>query len=59
MVEEYAKQETSTKEVARTAHSNFLFGLFFDPEDRSDMFLRNVGGLPTDYTTLYQRSQNS
>jgi hypothetical protein len=24
-------------------HASFLFGLFFDPEDRGDMFLRNVG----------------
>jgi hypothetical protein len=23
--------------------SDILFGLFFDPEDRGDMFLRNVG----------------
>jgi hypothetical protein len=24
-------------------HAGFLLGLFFDPEDGSDMFLRNVG----------------
>jgi hypothetical protein len=24
-------------------HAGFLFGLFFDPEDEGDMFLRNVG----------------
>jgi hypothetical protein len=28
----------------------FLLGLFFDPEDRGDMFLRNVGSLSTYYT---------
>jgi hypothetical protein len=33
-----------------------LLGLFFDPEDGSDMFLRNVG--KTDYTALYPRRQN-
>jgi hypothetical protein len=30
----------------------FLLGLFFDPEDGGDMFLRNVGGISTDYTAL-------
>jgi hypothetical protein len=24
-------------------HAGFMYGLFFDPEDGSDMFLRNVG----------------
>jgi hypothetical protein len=24
-------------------HAGFLLGLFFDPEDAGDMFLRNVG----------------
>jgi hypothetical protein len=24
-------------------HAGFLLGLFFGPEDRGDMFLRNVG----------------
>jgi hypothetical protein len=33
-------------------HAGFLFGLFFDPEDRGDIFLRNVS---SDYTTLYPR----
>jgi hypothetical protein len=36
-------------------HAGFLLGLFFDPEDRGDMFLRNVGWLSTDYTALYHR----
>jgi hypothetical protein len=30
-----------------------LFDLFFDPEDRCDMFLRNVGFILKDYTALY------
>jgi hypothetical protein len=34
---------------------NFLLGLFFDPEDEGDIFLRNVGWLSTDYTALYPR----
>jgi hypothetical protein len=29
-----------------------MLGLFY-PEDGSDMFLRNVGWLSTDYTALY------
>jgi hypothetical protein len=32
-----------------------LLGLFFDPEDGGEMFLRNVGRLSTDYTALYPR----
>jgi hypothetical protein len=34
-----------------------LLGLFFGPENGGDMFLRNVGWLLTDYTTLYPRRQ--
>jgi hypothetical protein len=41
-VEEYAKQEASVKQVA-SCSTGFLLGLFFDPEDGGDMFLRNVG----------------
>jgi hypothetical protein len=33
--------------------------LFFDPGDGDDMFLRNVGLHPTDYTALYPRRQIS
>jgi hypothetical protein len=36
-------------------HACFLLGLFFDPKDGYDMFLRNVAWLSTDYTTLYPR----
>jgi hypothetical protein len=35
--------------------AGFLLVLFFDPEDGGDMFLRNVGGLSTDYTALSQK----
>jgi hypothetical protein len=31
------------KVISRPLLSGFLLGLFFDPENRSDMFLRNVG----------------
>jgi hypothetical protein len=40
-------------------HAGFLLGVFFDPEDGGDMFLRNFGLLPTDYMALYHRGQNS
>jgi hypothetical protein len=36
-------------------HTVFLFGLFCDPEDGGDMFLRNIGWLSTDCTALYPR----
>jgi hypothetical protein len=40
-------------------HSGFFVSVFFDPEDGSDIFLRNVGWLSTDYTTSYARRYNS
>jgi hypothetical protein len=40
-------------------HAGLLLCLFFDPEDGGDMFLRIVGWLSTDYTTLYPKRQNS
>jgi hypothetical protein len=36
-------------------YAGFLLGLLFDPEDRGDMFIRNVGWLQPDYTVLYGR----
>jgi hypothetical protein len=35
--------------------AGFCLGLFFSPEDRSDMFLWNVEWLSTGYTVLYLR----
>jgi hypothetical protein len=37
-------QEASVRALlAIYFHAGFLLGLFFDPEDGSDIFLRNVG----------------
>jgi hypothetical protein len=36
----------------------FSFGLFFESEYGGDMYLRNVGWLPTDYTPIYPRRYN-
>jgi hypothetical protein len=36
-------------------HAGFLLGLFFDSEDRSEVFFQNVGCCSTDYTALYPR----
>jgi hypothetical protein len=30
-----------------------MLGLLINPKDGGDIFLRNVGGLKTDYTALY------
>jgi hypothetical protein len=30
-------------DIATRFHAGFMLGLFFDPEDGGDMFLRNVG----------------
>jgi hypothetical protein len=37
----------------------FLLGIFFDPENGGDIFLRNFGGLSTDYEALYPKRQKS
>jgi hypothetical protein len=36
-----------------------LLGLFFKPEDGSNIIIRNVGWLSTDYTASYLRKQSS
>jgi hypothetical protein len=40
-------------------HVCLLPDLLFDPEDGSDIFLRNVGCLPSASTVLFIRRQNS
>jgi hypothetical protein len=41
--------------VCYLVHTGFLLGFFFDLQDDVDVFLRNVGLLSMDYTTLYRR----
>jgi hypothetical protein len=45
--------------LATCFHAGPLLGLFFDPEDGDDMFLRNVCWISTDYTASYPRRYNS
>jgi hypothetical protein len=47
--------QRSLRALATCFHAGFLLSLFFSPEDGSDMLLRNVGWLSTDYTALYPR----
>jgi hypothetical protein len=35
--------------------AGFVLGLLFDPEDGSSTLLRNIGGIPPDYTALQTR----
>jgi hypothetical protein len=53
-----SKKPAWKKRTSR-AHARSLLGLFFDPEEGGDMFLRNIGLLPTSYMALYRRRQNS
>lgn len=39
-------------------HTGFLFGLVLGPEDTSEMFLRNIGLILTEYIMLYSRRYN-
>jgi hypothetical protein len=38
-------QQVAKALLATCFHAGFFLGLFFDPEDGGDMFLRNVGSL--------------
>jgi hypothetical protein len=42
-IREEAEQETSRALLATSFQARFLPCLFFDPENGSDMFLRNIG----------------
>jgi hypothetical protein len=37
------------------SHAGLLFGLFFDPDDGGNMFLRNVRWVLANYTALYRQ----
>jgi hypothetical protein len=46
----------SVKDLLATSfHPRFFLGLFFDPEDGGDIFLRKFGWLYTEYMALYPR----
>jgi hypothetical protein len=40
-------------------HVGFFVGLFFKPEEVSNIFLQNVGSFSVEYTALHPRRQNS
>jgi hypothetical protein len=48
----YAKHEIRMKQALISPSWWHTVGLFFDPEDEGNMFLRNVCLLPTGYTAL-------
>jgi hypothetical protein len=60
-MEAICSSETSTDfhRLAICFYAGILLRLFFDPEDGGDIFLRNIGWLSADYTTLYPRRQYS
>jgi hypothetical protein len=41
--------------LATCFHPGFLLGLFIDPEDGGDIFLRDVSLLSTDYSGMSQK----
>jgi hypothetical protein len=49
------RETTDQEGYCYPLHAGFFLGSFFYPEDGGDMFIRNVGGLLTDYTELYSR----
>jgi hypothetical protein len=55
----YNAWQSAENQASHMFHAGFLFALFFDPEDRGDMFFRNVGLFSTDYAALYPTRQNS
>jgi hypothetical protein len=54
----YNKSSKKPAWQATWFHAHFLLALFFDLEDWSDMFLRNVSWLSIDYMVLYPRREN-
>jgi hypothetical protein len=56
LAEEAGRKFRLTDSYMCTLLSTVIFlGLFFDPEDGSDVFLQNVGWLSLDYMALYPR----
>jgi hypothetical protein len=58
-VEERDEQKSTVKAGGQQRLAGFLLGLFFDPEDGGNMFLRNVYLFSTDYTAFNPRTQHS
>jgi hypothetical protein len=52
-------KKTSMKLCCYLLHVGSLPGLFFNPEDEGDIFLRYIGWLSTDYAVSYHRRYNS
>jgi hypothetical protein len=50
-----SKNKSSKKVACYLLHIGFLLGLFFYPEDGSDMFFRNISWISTDYTALHPK----
>jgi hypothetical protein len=48
-----AWQRSKQAQLCCLLNFGFLLGRFFDPEDGSNMFLRNVCWISVDYTALY------
>jgi hypothetical protein len=44
--------------TCHVVHTGVLLGLFFNPEDKGKMFLRNVDRFLTDYMALHLRDGN-
>jgi hypothetical protein len=44
--------------LANCFYADFLFGLFFDPEDGDDICLRNSGCLSPEYAPQYLKRLN-
>jgi hypothetical protein len=65
MYHEAWERETMSSGIQRSVQINVglllvnLFGLFFNPKDGADVFNRNFDRLPTAYTPLYLRRNNS
>jgi hypothetical protein len=48
-----ALRQTASGSTCYLLHAVILLGFFFDPEEGGDMFLKNVGSLSADYTSLH------